>query len=103
MSLQSNSLNHNHFEQNNTKQIEYVKDSDVTDGVKMFPTCFCPYKNRESYSMVEINTGSRSGSILWAAGPFSSYEDTMNNFDRGNKRYQILQNCVVYNDVSGYI
>ena len=86
----------------NTKNFIYFPDSQV--GNEPFPTCVCPYKNRDSYMMVEVNTGYHKGSIKPITKAYPSYNKLMYSYQRNHKNqsvYPYLQNHIIYNDITG--
>jgi hypothetical protein len=52
-----------------------IKDSNV--GSAHMPTCTTLYKNRDSYMLVEVNTGAHIGSIKVISEPYSKIGDLM--------------------------
>jgi hypothetical protein len=80
------------------KKINRIKDADVP--ISNFPTCVCVYQNgRDSYHLVEINTGAHIGSIKSIPDTrFSKLSDVDSIYSKLSPTYPLLKNYVVYNE-----
>jgi len=84
---------------NEDSQIDIIiKESEVDRF--MFPACVCPYRNRNQYMMVEINTGTNGGISKSISSNYDSYNDLIKKFNRNDTCYPILENYLIYNDLN---
>ena len=79
--------------------MQYIKESEL--GNLNFPTCICPYKNRDSYMLVEVNTGSYKGSLKLVSDFYSSLDELYKNMDSSNYCYPLLGGHLIFNDITG--
>lgn len=87
---------------NNSNISTFVFFPESQVGNKPFPVCVCPYKNKDSYTMVEINTGYYKGSIKSITKAYPSYDKLMYSYKRDYNNqsvYPYLNNHIIYNDV----
>ena len=75
-----------------------IKIGDSKVGDLHFPACICPYQNKGSYTMVEVNTGSYKGSIKYISQEYRSYQTLVQNFDMKGSSLPFLKNYIIYND-----
>jgi hypothetical protein len=84
---------------NGSNNLTIIKDYDVARSY--FPTCVCPYKNGDSFMMVEVNTGIFKGSLKPISQVFRSFDEMYTFYDRSSTVYPILWNYLICTSMCG--
>lgn len=73
-----------------------IKDSEVP--ISKLPVCICPYRIRDEYMLVELNTGLYIGSIRTITSTYPKLEQAIDQYTKNDFTYPLLQNYLIYHD-----
>lgn len=66
-----------------------------------FPACTCIYKNINTYTVVEVNTGLYIGSMKPITKIYQSIDDLLIEFANTQSSYPFLEKYIIVNDMCG--